>query len=501
MDAPAARRPPTRHRRRGPLVLALLLLVVGGGAAAALLVRLGLGVGDFVDAWQERSTGEVLRYAERRLEGHPMLERIAAPVIDAVRRRVERPVPADAPAAAAAAKGWRAQGVGRVAFDAAGRPLPAGPAPGPAPVPTRVLDSLPALAEALRTARPGDVFEVAPGVYRVEQALPVRAAGTAAAPVTLRAAVPGSVRFEVASVEGLWVLAPYWIVENLDWQGVCAADADCEHAIHVVGAARGTVIVNNRMRDFNAHVKVNGADGRFPDDGLLQWSTLENRATRQTDTPVTPFDLVAASRWAVLDNRVEHFVRAQRATYGIFMKGAGEAGRIARNLVLCTRAEMSQPGLRVGISVGGGGTGATACREGHCAFEHRGAEVVNNVVAHCNDVGIDVNRSIEVRIAHNTLVNTGGLGVRGIPASALARNNLLDGPVRARDGGGLDARSNLAADLRGLLRDPDRLDLTWLSLPDLVDAPPDLADDFCGRPRPRATPPGATATLACDAPR
>ena len=35
-----------------------------------------------------------------------------------------------------------------------------------------------------------------------------------------------------------------------------------------------------------------------------------------------------------------------------------------------------------------------------------GGLAANNVVAHCNDAGIDVNRSSQIALAHNTLINT-----------------------------------------------------------------------------------------------
>ena len=42
--------------------------------------------------------------------------------------------------------------------------------------------------------------------------------------------------------------------------------------------------------------------------------------------------------------------------YGVFMKGASAQGRIERNLIICTTQDISQPGNRIGLSFGGGGT-------------------------------------------------------------------------------------------------------------------------------------------------
>src|SRR3546814_10210085 len=71
-------------------------------------------------------------------------------------------------------------------------------------------------------------------------------------------------------LEGFRVLAPFWIFENLVIEGTCETDHRCEHAFHIVGDAVGTVIQNNWVTDFNAAVKVNGKDGRYPDAGIIR---------------------------------------------------------------------------------------------------------------------------------------------------------------------------------------------------------------------------------------
>ena len=213
---------------------------------------------------------------------------------------------------------------------------------------------------------------------------------------------------------------PHWVFKNLVWRGVCAWDGDCEHAIHVVGAARGLVLRNNRFEDFNAAIKVNGENGLWPDAGLLQFNILSIHRARRTDKPVTPFDLVGASHWQVQDNHFERFIKhgGNGISFGVFLKGGGASGRIERNLVVCTTEAVAQKGQRVGISLGGGGTDAGSCRRQPCDAEHSGGIVANNVVAHCNDAGVDVYRSPRSTVVHNTLVNTLGILVRYAPAQA-----------------------------------------------------------------------------------
>jgi hypothetical protein len=420
-------------------------------------------------------------------------------VLGAVRARIEREPP---PVLTDLGKGQRPTGVTAVIFDAQGRPQPvqALAQPQRPAVPDRLLGTVAQLAEAMAQAGPGEVLELAPGSYSISTWLNTGRAGTALQPIRLRARQPGTVTLVVNTVQAVVVSQPFWVFENLDWRGACAQDGACEHALHVVGRARGTAILNNRMTDFNAHVKVNGEEGQFPDDGLMQFTTLHNTRSRNTGNPVTPFDLLAANGWQLLDNRVENFARRDHPapSYGMYMKGGGRGGRIERNLVVCSPSGISAPGLRVGVSLGNGGTGLGNCRDGRCDAEHTDGLIANNVVAHCNDAGIDVSKATGSRVLHNTLINTRGVLVRNPPSNAVAEGNLLDEGLRARQGTQLDDRRNLVErSLHKLLQDPDALDLRWLQLPPTQDTPADLPLDFCGKPRPALSPPGATLAARC----
>ena len=193
------------------------------------------------------------------------------------------------------------------------------------------------------------------------------------------------------------------------------------------------------------------------------------------------------------DNFVSRFTKAggDRISYGLYMKGGGRGGHIERNLVVCSAGDISQPGVRVGMSFGGGGTAAHNCRDARCEAEHTGGVMANNVVAHCNDFGIDVFRSAGATVAHNTLVNTAGIDVRHAPASAALIANVLDGRMRARDGGQARPQSNVVATLHSLMEAPDRLALRWLSVPDAVAPNPAVPHDFCGDRRGPIQWPGA----------
>jgi hypothetical protein len=493
-----------RRSRGGRIVRWLLVLVLLGTAVAlatgaTALAVLGYGPGQAMRALAERSPVEMIGQAFKRLEGHPRLESVLHPALRWLHRQwVREPggILRDL------GKGVRPHGLSPQRYDERGAPLPSLPAmPGVRPpVATRLLSTAADIAAAVGSARPGDVLEIVPGSYALPGTLRTRIGGRSEAPIVLRAAKAGTVTLEVRSVEGVVVSHPYWVFENLEWVGRCPADDDCEHAFHIVADARATVVRNQRMVDFSAHLKINGQGGQYPDSGLLQFSSLVNTRPRVGQAPVTLVDLVAASGWQLLDNHLEGFVKrgSNGVSYGMFMKGGGRGGRIERNVVVCTPSSVGQPGLRLGISLGGGTTGADACRDKRCDFEFEGALVANNVVAHCNDAGIDVNKSRKVRIAHNTLVNTQGVLLRSPPSEAEVLNNVMDARVRHRDGAALVAeQGNLIDGLSRRLLSADTLDLRWRELAQPTAVLPDVPLDFCGRRRGGLTEPGAGAAAPC----
>ena len=104
------------------------------------------------------------------------------------------------------------------------------------------------------------------------------------------------------------------------------------------------------------------------------------------------------------------------------------------------------------------------------------------------------------KVLHNTLVNTEGIDARGASTRADVIGNLVEGRIRARDGAGLMEQDNLAVRaLDALLAAPLALDLRWNEASNRARATPETARDFCGRPRPPFSPPGATVQARCDA--
>jgi hypothetical protein len=326
---------------------------------------------------------------------------------------------------------------------------------------------------AITNAAAGDVITLLPGDYVLRQTVYARGPGRASAPVAVRAARPGTVRIAVSAREGFSVSAPYWRFENLDLQGTCTSHSHCEHAFHVVGDGHHFLARNNTIRNFNAHFKINGANGTFPDHGVIESNTLNNSAPRQTPFPVTPIDLVGASDWTIRANLIHDFIKAEgdRVSYGAFAKGGAERTVFERNVVLCEAVLAGQPGQRVGLSFGGGATGKAYCRDRRCITEHEGGIMRANLVAGCSDVGIYLNSAAGASIVDNTLLDTAGIQARFPTSSATLEGNLIDGPLREDEGGVLRPGDNLSTDIkwmylgrhpqRTLFADPAQLALGW----------------------------------------
>jgi hypothetical protein len=359
------------------------------------------------------------------------------------------------------------------------------------------------LRAALAAAKPGDVIVIGPGTYRFSgAALETPRGGTEAAPITVRAETLGTVTLEFDMLAGFVVTAPFWRFENLVVRGVCEKHESCEHAFHITGPAHHVVVQNNRISDFNAHLKINGHDGRFPDHGRIVSNTLVNDSPRETETPVTPIDLVAASNWTIEGNLIVDFVKAagNLTSYGAFAKGAGGNNRFVRNVVICERRLRGVPGRRIGLSFGGGGSDPAFCRDRKCIIEHEDGLMADNLITSCSDEGIYVRNSPRSHLVHNTLLDTAGISIRYPESSAEVRANLVDGPIRHRDGALLDEQENMSTPLwalylgwhpvRRLFIDPEAPDLRFKSPPDRLPVA-EPARDLCGQPRPSLASVGA----------
>lgn len=467
MRQPAARRPRAKALR--------LLVPMVGVAAGALLAAVAV-------EYAGVAPRQLAPYIERRASGHNPVIVGAGQFVATTLQRLDRGEPG-MPMPFETALGFQAQSERPAVQRRVGA--------------QHLVTTADTLRTALAGAMPGDTITIAPGTYRMSGSSGIDASrpGRAEAPIVVRAPVPGSVRLEFEMVEGFRVSAPHWRFENLDIRGVCAEDRYCEHAFHVFGAADHFVAVNNTISDFNAHFKINGVAGRYPDSGLIEQNTLGASRPRHTANPVTPIDIVGSSNWIIRANVISDFIKLEGngVSFGAFAKGAGLGNVFERNLVWCERQLTGYPGQRVGLSLGGGGTGKEACRDGRCITEQDRGIIRDNLILGCSDVGIYLNSAADSRVEDNTVVDTAGIDVRFPTSSARLEGNLVDGPIRSRDGGVLHEGDNQTTPLwqifaglhpvRSLFADPASGDFRWSGEPPLRAGSAGGRPGLCGGPR------------------
>ncbi len=331
------------------------------------------------------------------------------------------------------------------------------------------------LIAAVQNADAGDDIVLADGVYLITGKITAGSVGTAAAPITVRAAHPLGALIRSSSQVLFEVTAPFWHFSGLDIRGVCSDDTTCEHAFHVVGAADGFELSHCRLGDFNAHLKVN-ADGahHLPADGVVADNEFFDTHPRHTDNPVATVNIDNAVRWVVRGNLVHDFQKdgGGEDAYGIFVKGGSQSPVIERNLIECNSVH-APVGHMVGLSFGAHGMDSNLCPpywdfQKVCDPEVTGGVMRNNIIGSCNGDGIYVFRSKESQILYNSMERTGGIEFRLPGSSGVVRGNVLDRPVRAVDGAHFtDGGNRLAGAGPVALPGPDAL----------------VADDYCGRAR------------------
>lgn len=353
----------------------------------------------------------------------------------------------------------------------------------------------------LATATPGTTFVLADGNYQSGN-IACSAHGTAAAPIVVRAehTKGAKIAFSGGVVEGFKVSGANWHFEGLDVRGACPSDSDCEHAFHVSGAASGFVLRDCKISDFNAELKVNSASVAgvmtTPNAGLVERNDVGDSHGRKTSNPVTKLNIDTGDDWIVRDNIVHDAFKdgGDGVSYGVFMKSGGSRGLIENNLVICAR-DIPTGGTRIGLSFGGGGTGNPYCAPAFdasvpCAIEHTDGVMQNNIIANCSDVGIYLNKAKNTSVIYNTLVATSGIDFRFSTTTGQARGNVLEGKIRARDGGTFKDGGNVILNtifFTATYKAPLQGDLSLLGA-----APAGLLDqgplpgpmrDYCGRLR------------------
>ena len=346
---------------------------------------------------------------------------------------------------------------------------------------------------ALNEVQAGTKIILEKGVYRIaSRNIRLKHDGASYAPIVVTAEKLGDAVLELDTLEGFYVDKSYWSFQNLKIVGVCQSHDQCEHAFHVVGSGNHVIIRNNVVTDFNAHIKVNpitqNGVQQVPDDGVIEGNSFFNHSVRDTSNPVTLLDIIAVNDWVVRDNLIADFVKGggNKVSYAAFFKGNGSRNLFERNLVACRVKQNQKGGAQVGLSFGGGGTDASVCRDGKCDVEHTAGTIRHNVIMHCDDVGIYLNKSKNTEIYNNTLINTLGIDIRYSQSSAVLANNVVTGRIKDRDGGQSQEVSNFVFDVDDVgdvFEGAFSGDFRLIDKDDIVDQGVDLQEieqDFCG---------------------
>jgi hypothetical protein len=213
--------------------------------------------------------------------------------------------------------------------------------------------------------------------------------------------------------------------------------------------------LNNILRNFNAAIKVNGAEGRTPDQGEISHNVIFNDAARKTDNPVTPIDIVAASHWLIAQNFIADFAKngSDTVSYGVYAKGGGKSTLIEQNIILCQWRH--QGGKRIGASFGGGGTGNRYCADSVCLNEQDSSVFRNNIVGNCPDeVGLYLNKSHNTEIYNNLIFSTRGVDLSGDQTTANLYNNIIDGRILAKNTSSYSSDNNINPFFNALINRP-----------------------------------------------
>lgn len=305
------------------------------------------------------------------------------------------------------------------------------------------------LLSALNQAEPGDTIIMNSGEYLIEQnQVYFKASGTAKQPIALKALNYGAVKISLNSREGFVITGDHWVVENLVIDGACQKHSSCEHAFHIVGASHA-ILRNNKISNFNSLIKANGktinGHRQYPDNILLEQNTLYNDSPRNTSSAVTHVDVVAGNDWIIRRNFISSNSKngSDKTSYAAFLKGNSSNGLFEQNIIDCDLNLPFDQSTRIGLSLGGGGTGQDYCREGVCEAEHKNGTIKDNLIVNCQqDVGIYLNKASNSHVIHNTLINNLGMDIRYSISSALVMNNQISGAFRSRDDGKITLEDN-----------------------------------------------------------
>ncbi len=359
--------------------------------------------------------------------------------------------------------------------------------------PVVAVDTAAKLQAAVDALVSGTTIEIADGTYDLTNTLNIRGVTD----VAIRSA-SGNRDAVVLRGRGM-ANASYGNVPHVlavyDAQNVVIADLTMRDAyfhliqIHGEHNADGVHLFNLHLIDSGEQFvkgSTAGSPGPYADDGTVECSLFEY-SDRARSWYTNGVDVLAGSGWHIRDNTFRN-IRApegQLAGPAVLMWRNSLDTIVERNLfVECDRA------IALGLSTPDANT-----RDGNTLYDHQGGIIRNNMIyrSGSGDVGISVNYSRDVVVAHNTVILNGtfpwgAIEYRFGTTSATIVNNLTDAPIWQRDGASGSLTGNMAHAEPFWFADPPVADLhLTTSAIDAIDAVPTstwVSDDFDGHSRP-----------------
>lgn len=308
------------------------------------------------------------------------------------------------------------------------------------------------LKSACQSAEPGDTILIAPGVYTISDASrimvsnhpgPVLVRGTGTTPYSVVVEGLGQDNENVQMVFNL-DNCPQWTFENLMTRN------SYYHGFKFDKASTDCVLRNVVMRD-HGESGVKGtsdpAAGVYPDRLLVEHCDIGfTTSIGGTRSVVEGIDGVGVKDWVIRSSRFVNVQKGGSSAYAIFTKGNS-----MNTIIEACRFE----NCFIAASFGGGGTGIPFFRDGDSKYEHRNGIIRNNVMIHCSDAGVYINKGLNCKVYNNTLIECElTIQLRFAETSGYVRNNLVvrsphnpnEPIIRIRDGASILANEqNLAA--------------------------------------------------------
>lgn len=307
------------------------------------------------------------------------------------------------------------------------------------------------LRSAVASAAAGTTIIVANGTYDLAGApIAVAHPGTAAAPITIRAANQGAaIILTNGAEEAFFVAQPYYTFDGLVFsvagQGSFHAfklnGADPSNGITTAGS--NTTIRNVRcLMGATSEACIKGSTAAtppYPDSALIT-NLYVAFLSPSTNGVTEGIDAVGVANWQINTSLFQSVKRIGGGAWGIVLKGNSQNCIIERNVFLDSN---------IAISVGGT-TGSQWYRDGDSTYEHRNGVVRNNTINGSTDVAIYLEKANNTTISNNTILNpssssgTGGMSIdiRYTQSTATINNNILAKPLNPRDGGIILSQAN-----------------------------------------------------------